>query len=101
MADKPEALRLAAELDQYLYTVPAHPLCTDTSAELRRLHDLLGKANSLCRIRAAEIERLNAEKAELLEALRLIAATDPVDAALDPERAIRIARAAIAKAEGE
>lgn len=33
-----EALRLAAELDQYLYSVPAHPLCTDAAAELRRLH---------------------------------------------------------------
>jgi hypothetical protein len=29
-----------------------------------------------------------------------IANTDPVDAALDPQRAVRIARAAIAKAEG-
>ena len=36
--DKPEALRLADELDQYLYSVPAHPLCTDAAAELRRLH---------------------------------------------------------------
>ena len=35
--DKPEALRLADELDQYLYSVPAHPLCTDAAAELRRL----------------------------------------------------------------
>jgi hypothetical protein len=32
---------------------------------------------------------------ELLAALRLIAATDPVDAALDPQRAVRVARAAI------
>ena len=30
-------------------------------AELRRLHDLLGKANALCRIRAEEIERLKAQ----------------------------------------
>ena len=35
--DKPDALRLAAELDRYLYSVPAHPLCTDAAAELRRL----------------------------------------------------------------
>ena len=35
---QPEALRLADELDQYLYSVPAHPLCTDAAAELRRLH---------------------------------------------------------------
>lgn len=36
----------------------------------------------------------------LLEALELIAGTDPVDAALDPGRAIRVARDAIAKATG-
>jgi hypothetical protein len=41
------------------------------------------------------------QRDELLEALRLIAATDPVDAALDPQRAVRVARAAIAKAEGK
>jgi hypothetical protein len=35
------------------------------------------------------------QRDELLEALRLIAATDPVDAALDPQRAVRVARAAI------
>ena len=48
---------------------------------------------------AAELRRLHAVNGELLEALRLIAATDPVDAALDPQRAVRVARAAIAKAE--
>lgn len=36
--DKPDALRLADEMDQYLYSVPAHPLCTDAAVELRRLH---------------------------------------------------------------
>ncbi len=49
----------------------------------------------------AETERRAALYPELLEALRLIAATNPVDAALDSERAIRIAIAKIAKAEGE
>ena len=38
---------------------------------------------------------------DLLTELRLIAGTDPVDAALDPQRAVRVARAAIAKATGE
>ena len=42
--------------------------------------------------------RLIAAAPELLEALQLIADTDPVDAALDPQRAVRIAQAAIAKA---
>ena len=38
---------------------------------------------------------------DLLTELRLIAETDPVDAALDPQRAVRVARAAIARATGE
>jgi len=38
---------------------------------------------------------------ELLAELKLIAETDPVDAALDPQRAVRIARAAIQKAEAQ
>ena len=38
--------------------------------------------------------------AQLLAALQLIADTDHVDAALDPQRAIRAARAAIASATG-
>ena len=37
----------------------------------------------------------------LYEALKDIAGTDPVDAALDPQRAVRIARAAIKAVEGE
>jgi hypothetical protein len=44
--------------------------------------------------------RLIAAAPELLEALELIAETDPVDAALDPQRAVRVANAAIAKARG-
>ena len=43
--------------------------------------------------------RLIAAAPDLLEALKLIAETDPVDAALDPQRAVRIASAAIKKAE--
>ena len=38
---------------------------------------------------------------DLLTELRLIAGTDPVVAALDPQRAVRVARAAIARATGE
>lgn len=41
----------------------------EAAAELRRLHDLLGKANALCRIRAAEIERLVVENESLKQAL--------------------------------
>jgi len=38
---------------------------------------------------------------ELEEALQLIAGTDPVDAALDPQRAVRVARAVLAAAGKE
>ena len=62
---------------------PVGRLCREAAAELRRLHDLLGKANALCLIRAQEIERLKA------------ALEQPEQVALERERA------AIAKAEGE
>jgi hypothetical protein len=45
--------------------------------------------------------RLIAAAPEMLEALRLIAETEWVDVALDPQRAVRLARAVIAKAMGE
>lgn len=41
------------------------------------------------------------QSAELLGALKLIAETDSIDAALDPQRAIRVASAAIAKSTGQ
>jgi hypothetical protein len=83
---QPKALRHAQELDRRGLL--------EEATELRRLHDLLGKANALCRIRAAEIERLKAEKAELLESLK-----DMVEHG--DATAFAKARAAIAKAEGE
>ena len=52
---KPEALRLADAMEYDL------DWCDEAAAELRRMHDLLGKANALCRIRAEEIERLKAQ----------------------------------------
>jgi uncharacterized Zn finger protein (UPF0148 family) len=47
----------------------------------------------------AEMQRKAAAYDTLLEALKEIANTDPVDAALDPQRAVRIARAAIKAVE--
>ena len=44
---QPEALRLAAEMDQYLYSAPAHPLCTDAAAELRRLSAVEAQRDAL------------------------------------------------------
>ncbi len=91
MADQPTALQLADWAASYNTTMH-----NKTAAELRRLHDLLGTANALCRIRAAEIERLNAEKAELLETLRRIATVNAMDYEYQAW-----ARAAIAKAEAQ
>ena len=45
-------------------------------------------------------ESLRAQRDALLEALSQIAEMDRIDAALDPQWAVRVARAAIAKAEG-
>jgi len=45
--------------------------------------------------------RLRAAAPALLKALKLIASTDYVDAALDPQRAVRVALAAIYKATGK
>ncbi len=58
---QPEALRLADELDDgdYDHTRQA-------ADELRRLHDLLGKANALNRIRAGRVQKLEAANEQLL-----------------------------------
>jgi hypothetical protein len=46
------------------------------------------------------LQKVITRRDELMKALQLISDTDPVDAALDPQRAVRVARAAIAKATG-
>ena len=61
----------------------------------------MSNSEELLRGHRRVIVRLLRERDALLEALHLIASTDPVDAALDPRRTIRVARAAIAAAEGE
>jgi hypothetical protein len=48
-----------------------------------------------------ELRRLQSVNAQLLKSLEDIASTDPVDAALDPDKAQRIASAAIAAARGQ
>ena len=64
-----EALRLADYLDHKDFLLSVKHIM-DAAEELRRLHDLLGKANALCRIRADRIKKLEALNAELVEALR-------------------------------
>ena len=97
---QPEALRLADELDQYLYSVPAHPLCTDAAAELRRQH---GEIKSMRTERLRSERRLSAveaQRGELLYALeRLLQSADVRDAA--DAGALKQARAAIKAVEGE
>jgi hypothetical protein len=109
MADQPTALRLAAQLED-TESARLH-LLPYAAAELRRQHNLLDIANTVCRTSAKEIERLNAEKAELLEAAKLVIAWyeaeddhskadfyQRLEMCRDSETALR---AAIAKAEGE
>lgn len=64
--EQPEALRLADDLERN--ALPTY-IVEEAAAELRRLHDLLGKANALNRIRAARIKELEGVNAMLLEAL--------------------------------
>jgi hypothetical protein len=89
MADQPEALRLADALEAYWGADLGHDRERQAAAELRRLH---------------------AENAELLEALRWIERRCPAQLLLQDLHRIHMeaahdagacARAAIAKAEGE
>jgi hypothetical protein len=90
-AQQPEALRLADALDEL--QLPTY------AAELRRLSAQNEYDAAVISQRNAELSRRYAINAQLLEALELIASTDPVDAALDPQRAVRVARATIAAAK--
>jgi len=69
MTTQPEALRLADELDQYLYSVPAHPLCTDAAAELRRLHAERAAADGVINDLVAKVRELQKENESLAAAL--------------------------------
>lgn len=80
MTKQPEALRLADRLDPLTRKDLDNLTCSVASVELRRLHE----AN-----------------AELLAAFKDIASTPWVENILDPQRAGRVARAAINKAIGE
>ena len=70
MSTQPEACRLADALDK------SHTnwgLVHQAAAELRRLHDLLGKANALAKIRAERVKKMEAVNQELLVALKVAA----------------------------
>ena len=71
MTDKqPEALRLADELAHMDHERWA--VLDRAAAELRRLHDLLGKANALARLSAEKIAAYEAVMRQALDALEVI-----------------------------
>ena len=96
----------AHEHEGHWYCKTHHPT---TVAAKRAARSELLQAKWDAEREAARAKRLAADEQkrradcydDLLTELRLIAGTDPVDAALDPQRAVRVARAAIARATGE
>ena len=96
----------AHEHEGHWYCKTHHPPTVDAKSAARS--ELL-QAKLDAEREAARAKRLVADEQkrradcydDLLTELRLIAGTDPVDAALDPQRAVRVARAAIARATGE
>lgn len=63
MTTQPTALRLADELMDGMSDENWSQLNADAANELRRLHDLLGKANALARIRAKRLQALETDPA--------------------------------------
>jgi hypothetical protein len=102
MADKPEALRLAERIEKC-------DRCGGTkavAAELRRLHEAHDWQYKMAGDRLRRIEKLEAVNAELLEALKVMLYTTERHVLLPgatpaPESPVALARAAIAKAEGQ
>ena len=106
MADKPEALRLAEQLEDpvnaKLYLAPY------VAAELRRLHEAHDWQYKMAGDRLRRIEKLEAVNQELLKALKLALSaygimlmSDPPQEAWKAYGVEQKARAAIAKAEGQ
>lgn len=84
---QPKALECAEDLARFMRYLER--IWGDDYAEFRTLTES-----------EKELRRLHEVNLELLEALQLIAETDSIDAAFDMHRAIRVARAAIAKSTG-
>ena len=69
MTQQHEALRLA---DALMEPVVLDKHMMQAADELRRMHDLLGKANALCRIRAGRIRELETALRQAVEALESV-----------------------------
>ena len=95
MSKQPEALRLADALESDPSDITGHK----AASELRRLHDLLGKANALARIRAERIDELLSALCLALPILQEISDADGYTSTTS-HRALEAARIAIAKSEG-
>ena len=98
MRQTQDALRMADRLRSDLpviFRVDAEK----AGAELRRMHDLLGKANALARIRAERIDELLSALRLALPILQEISDADGY-ASTTSHRALEAARVAIAKSEG-
>ena len=87
MEKQPKALECAEDLARFMRYLER--IWGDDYAEFRTLTES-----------EKELRRLHEVNLELLESLQLIAETDSIDAAFDLHRAIRVARAAIAKSTG-
>ena len=85
---QPKALECAEDLARFMRYLER--IWGDDYAEFRTLTES-----------EKELRRLHEVNVELMDALQLIAETDSIDAALDPQRAIRVASAAIAKSTGQ
>ncbi len=76
---------------------------TETAAILRQFNEWRRGDEDIPQFDPREIGEAIDAAVEMIERmeweLRLIAETDPIDAALDPQRAIRIARAALEKSK--
>lgn len=78
----------AVELIEYALRDTEVPMSDMLARAFDQIESDLATAEQDSRQKQARIERLES-------ALRLIADTDPVDAALDPQRAVRVARDAL------
>ena len=98
MSKQIEALRLADCIDPpQIFVSPK--MRAAAANELTRLHESNAYFQAAYGQELKTSNELRRANQALIEALKLIAETDVIDAALDPQRAVRVAQEAIAKGE--